>query len=267
MENWYNEVMKKLLVGVIVLVAIIIVSPSHIFGKLDILKKIQGYHLESDYYRQSPFESQYTLPGMYLTETKTDVPGSLVEVATYKDIANKYAEYKSKFSVGDNVSFYNHNDLDNGDGTGTINIIKYSGVISAIDENYIPENKVPSIKYGIKLSDSSKINSIQTYVESSMVNTIEDGKALIIDHNLIRNIDGKKYVCVITDKIAQDQFMGGSTFIIKYGLKEVKTGIRTYMQSDGVSYQIEVTGISPKEEVVGTPGLNNPNGFDCGSTQ
>ena len=248
--------LKLIVVGVIVVI-IIIFFPAHIFGKMDIIKSIEGYHLEDNYSRQNTIESKYLLPGMWLTEIKADENSTALEAATYRYIASNYDR---PFNVGDAVSIYS----DNSGSSSTENIIHLRGIVSSIDQNYIPINNEPSIRYTIKIPNL-RIDSLDLLSGGSMAHTSEDGDAVAIDHRSIRNIGDKKYVCIITESIGQDQLIGGTTYIIKFALKEIKTGTRTYTNSDAFNYLIEVSGLSPRDEIVTSTTSSNGSDFDCTS--
>lgn len=237
--------MKSIKIIVIVILSLFIIKgiifPAHIHGGLDFLKALQGWHLEDDYERHEVGPSKYVLPGMFLTELSKS-NNSEAEVATYGDIAIKY---KSEFKEGDLVTVYIETY------SNPINHPWFKGKIISIDKNYIPLNNYPSIKYKINIIESSEnVPSSFGGYPGSMVNSSEDGDAVVLDRLAIRQIGAKKYVCVISETQGQDRFLGGNTYIMRFKLKEIQAGTRVYTDSGGSSSFIDVSGLSPNETVL-----------------
>jgi hypothetical protein len=234
-----------------------------------LIYKIQGWHLEDEYTRTQLNDSKYTLPGMSLTEilsfNKTD---SIAEVATYKDIASTYpSEFKEGDPITVSIETYS-NPIDNA---------WFKGKIISIDKNYIPLNNYPSIKYKIQIFNREYSNNIPSNLgghPGSMINSLQDGDSLVLNKSGVREINGKNYVCVVTQTLALPGPWDGTTYLIKFKLKEIQVGSKVYnygaySSQSGLVYSVDVlSGLSKNDVVVDGhfTTSSNPNDFNCGNS-
>jgi hypothetical protein len=230
-------------------------------------RRIQGWHSQEDYLRTSVGDSKYSLPGLYLTEILSfDKIDSTAEVATYGDIASKYP---FEFKVGDYVTVTM--EAYSNPSNNTFNKNWFKGRIVSIDKKYIPLNKYPSIKYIIQIMNQEYSNNIPDNLSGKtggMIHSSQDGDSLILKNSSLREIDGKNYACVVTQKINT-----GLGYLIKFKLKEVQVGSKVYnfgaySDSDGFIYLIDVlSGLSKEDTVIyGIYNSSNSIDFNCGNT-
>jgi hypothetical protein len=239
--------MKYIKIGSVVFIVAIVIL--FLTNRLFIYE-IQGWHLDN-YTRTHIQDSKYALPGMSLTEllsfNKTD---STAEVATYGDIASKYP---SEFKIGDFVTV-SINTYAN-----PIDDAWFKGKIISIDKNYIPLNNYPSVKYEIQILNQEYSKNIPNNLgghPGSMISSSEDGDTFILNRFGVREINGKSYACVVTKTLALGGPGDGTTYLIKFSLKEIQIGSRVYdfggkSSSNGLEYSVNVlSGLSPQDNVL-----------------
>lgn len=264
--------MKYFLVLIVVGIFIKVIFPAHLFGQLDFINAIQGYHLMENYQVRTISElSPVLLSGVPVVQIiNFDSKTSILEVSVFRDFINK-TEYK--FIIGDNVAVYfNIIRLENPHVNGRIiDFVEYNAM------NNSPFN-TSQLKMKILINtDVIEEKSIYSLINDkdnrgiSVSFSIKNGFNKGVYEYAIRSIKKKKYLCVVTKELSQKGFWETRAKLVKFKLKEIQTGGDIYHIADAGPLNesiIEViSGINPDEKIIISKlkhGSGRTNRFYCG---
>jgi hypothetical protein len=252
---------RKYIIWSVIGILIIVFFPAYLFGRLDLLKAAQGYHLKSDYNFYDPLGQLY--PGIRIVVDNYNPTNRNLAITTSK----YYPQNKVfTFELNDEVTIYLNTSVITPASDGATNSTAIKGKIVSVDDNYKGILEViqdtEQIYYIIEIDNDDKEllninykfgNVYERDGDGSMALRVSDGFAsVLIDKSAIVETNiGSKYVCVISESLRQNKlFYNNYIELVKPRFQQVFTGKRVYMlnNQDNREFIEIVNGISEKDE-------------------
>ncbi len=256
----YTYFMKHKTIVILIIIALGIFIDS-LFG-LNILDRIRGFKPESRYWEEKPTLNFLLSPGIRIRsmEISEDKAPFILKAYTTTELLSTSPQDPNLFAINENVSIVV------GDGVfGTPPWLK--GKIISIDKNYSdkdhPNYDLTWHQYQIAISSDSPKETIEKVKQEGGYGSIiknNDPAMLVLPKGSIRRIDGKDYVCIVTDRTRLPQVWDAQPYAIKFRLKE----IIAVPEENKVLGWTQVQGLNSTDTVVYQDYKGDGTKFDCG---